>query len=480
LLARASAAESTDDRDAVAATGNSKSAAKDQRVAARPASRKKTASDDEPQSRESEKAIASGQSKSSGAALKHHDGISDTSNDNAGEEDASTPSGQLTTVAVSAVTAEKRSIEPRATVTFADGVQEAVLADVALKGATHGPGKKGAPPQSGDEAPGPASAKDALSGIVESAVDDLVEESSDASILPGKSGTAAAPAGAPMVKSASWVAAAAALREALQKSALSTPDSQARSQPASTAATGAQDVTSSGPAVDMSVAGSVVPPAPSRSQREANAAQAQPTDSAGTFGDSAAATVAAALTMGARQESSGSHSDLGNDSTQGYKAPVKNSTVLSTYAAPAAFARALESAAPEATAALPQPFSASHLSTVGPQLVKGLQMQVTAGGGDMRLTLTPEHLGTVSIEVRVEHDRVKATLMADTAAVRQWIATHQDDLRERLDAAGLKLDDLVVKEDGRQDRQQPQDDRPAPRKRRASRGDAEQQFEVIA
>jgi flagellar hook-length control protein FliK len=130
---------------------------------------------------------------------------------------------------------------------------------------------------------------------------------------------------------------------------------------------------------------------------------------------------------------------------------------------------------------MPPAFTSADLASVGPQIVKGLQLQVTAKGGDMRLTLNPEHLGTVSIEVRVEHDRVRATLTADTPAVRQWITAHQDDLRQSLTAAGLTLEDLVVREDGQQKKPPAEDERDTPpRKRRNDAAGKDQRaFEVI-
>jgi flagellar hook-length control protein FliK len=282
------------------------------------------------------------------------------------------------------------------------------------------------------------------------------------------------------VKSASWIAAASALRQALQKSALSEPE-HAASQQGSTAAA-KQNAESAGAEARSSLAAGALLPNVRSALAEAKAADlANPNAGDMSLEEAAIASLATASTSSARQQSAGSHQDFGDGSAGTYKAPLKSGAPTLVLSAPEAFARALEPAAPQATAGLPPSFSSSHLSTVGPQIVKGLQMQVTAGGGDMRLTLSPEHLGTVSIDVRVVHDRVTATLMADSPAVRQWISTHQDDLRQRLDAAGLKLDDLVVKEDGRREGQEPQGERQAPEKRRTPRGAGTQPvFEVVA
>ena len=133
-----------------------------------------------------------------------------------------------------------------------------------------------------------------------------------------------------------------------------------------------------------------------------------------------------------------------------------------------------------------EPTFAAYAATVdrpsapdlGPQIIKGLQLQLTAGGGDMKLTLTPEHLGEVTIQVKVSGEHVTATLASEKPEVRQWIANHQDDLRRGLTGLGLTLDEVVVKDEVRKDEQrQPAHDRPRrqPRERDAD----EKAFEVV-
>jgi flagellar hook-length control protein FliK len=278
------------------------------------------------------------------------------------------------------------------------------------------------------------------------------------------------------VKSSSWAAAANALREALQKSTMTTPPNASTPQQShvETASTSPSAAAPLAPAVTS------LPLTSNRAPRaDASRGEVGDTNEGAERPGVAVAAMAMALGTAARHQSASSHSDPGNEPGANYKAPLKHVATGPAFTASAAFTRALESTTPAAPP-LPPSFTSANLSTVGPQLVKGLQLQVTAGGGDMRLTLTPEHLGTVSIEVRVEHDRVRATLTADTPAVRQWIATHQEDLRQRLDAAGLTLEDLVVNEDASQGRQEQPDDRQAtPQKRRAPQSDSERAFEVV-
>jgi len=129
--------------------------------------------------------------------------------------------------------------------------------------------------------------------------------------------------------------------------------------------------------------------------------------------------------------------------------------------------------------ALPPSFFTPELGTVVPQIVRSLQMQVTAGGGDMKLTLTPEHLGTVTIELRVEQQRVTATLGADTPAVRGWIAAHEQDLKAGLADLGLQLDELVVRDDDTREREEHDGGRPAPKRGRRVKSE-DSVFEIEA
>jgi flagellar hook-length control protein FliK len=97
----------------------------------------------------------------------------------------------------------------------------------------------------------------------------------------------------------------------------------------------------------------------------------------------------------------------------------------------------------------------------------------------MTLTLTPEHLGTVTIELRVDRQRVSASLGADTAAVRGWIAAHEQDLKAGLADLGLELDQFVVRDEDARDRKEQADGQPTPQRRK--RGNSEDPvFEVKA
>jgi flagellar hook-length control protein FliK len=157
-------------------------------------------------------------------------------------------------------------------------------------------------------------------------------------------------------------------------------------------------------------------------------------------------------------------------------ADLRNASLPASMAFPGQppFAAALEQAAPLGP---PPSFSSQVLHSVGPQVVRGLQVQIAAGGGDMTLTLNPEHLGTVTIEVKVDQQRVVATLTSDTPAVRGWMAAHEQDLKSGLADVGLSLDELVVREDDR--RQGDPREQAQPERRRKAKADEDATFEVL-
>ena len=97
----------------------------------------------------------------------------------------------------------------------------------------------------------------------------------------------------------------------------------------------------------------------------------------------------------------------------------------------------------------------------------------------MTLTLTPEHLGTVTIELRVDQQRVSASLGADTPAVRGWIAAHEQDLKAGLADLGLQLDEFVVRDEDARERKDQADGQPTPQRRKREKSE-ESVFEVQA
>jgi len=106
---------------------------------------------------------------------------------------------------------------------------------------------------------------------------------------------------------------------------------------------------------------------------------------------------------------------------------------------------------------------------VSDQLIQSLRMQFRNGIGEAVLHLRPEHLGPVTVSLRVEAGQVSATVQAELPAVRQWLESQEAALREGLAQQGLDLGRLVVTPDGRQaGKGTPEDGRP-PRPRHPRR-----------
>lgn len=117
------------------------------------------------------------------------------------------------------------------------------------------------------------------------------------------------------------------------------------------------------------------------------------------------------------------------------------------------------------------------------QLVQSLRVQFRDGVGEAVLRLKPEHLGSISIAVRVENGGIRATVQAEAPAVRQWLESQQESLRSGLAEHGLRLERFVVNPDGRRESaaQEHGEERSPHRRqpRQASRSD-EPVFEVVA
>jgi len=114
------------------------------------------------------------------------------------------------------------------------------------------------------------------------------------------------------------------------------------------------------------------------------------------------------------------------------------------------------------------------------QIVQSMRMQFRDGIGEAVLRLKPEHLGSVSISLRVENGGLKANVQADIPAVRQWLESQQDTLRSALAEHNLRLDQFDVEPDAQRQQADDQRQREQSRKRQAQKREAEQPvFEVV-
>lgn len=109
-------------------------------------------------------------------------------------------------------------------------------------------------------------------------------------------------------------------------------------------------------------------------------------------------------------------------------------------------------AAPEAAASTPD---AENVQ----KLIQTMRVAARSGGWEATVRLKPEHLGEVSISLRVDGSNVSAMVQAEASGVRQWLRAQEDVVRSGLAEQGLQLDRFVVDRDGRQHGQQPEQQR---------------------
>jgi flagellar hook-length control protein FliK len=154
------------------------------------------------------------------------------------------------------------------------------------------------------------------------------------------------------------------------------------------------------------------------------------------------------------------------------------------FAATAAGASTLP-AGPSAAATTTTPLAAAAGEQVLQQLVSSIKMQWKDGIGEAKLHLRPDALGAVSVSLRVEAGAVTAVVRAESAQVQHWVLQHQQTLRQQMEAAGLRLDELVVSPDDQ--RQQARDESSPDPQHRRSRGQTranaredEPRFELLA
>lgn len=147
---------------------------------------------------------------------------------------------------------------------------------------------------------------------------------------------------------------------------------------------------------------------------------------------------------------------------------------------------------PDALPVLQMPVTAAPAVTLPPavgeqvtsQIVSSLKMQWKDGIGEAKLHLRPDALGQVSVTLRVEQGAVTAVVKAESAQVQEWVLQHQQTLRQQLQDAGLRLDELTVNPDGeqaQQGRQESPDEERDQRSRRQSapRPDEGHRFEQL-
>jgi flagellar hook-length control protein FliK len=116
-------------------------------------------------------------------------------------------------------------------------------------------------------------------------------------------------------------------------------------------------------------------------------------------------------------------------------------------AAPALLSPQLAEVAPTTTASATTASSPLAPDTAD-RIVQSMRLQYQRGGGDAVLQIRPEHLGPVTISLRVENGVVSAVVSAEHPATAEWLQSNQQSLKESLQQSGLQLERFVVQRDG--------------------------------
>jgi flagellar hook-length control protein FliK len=155
--------------------------------------------------------------------------------------------------------------------------------------------------------------------------------------------------------------------------------------------------------------------------------------------------------------------------------------------APAAVVAASAAPAPAAAAvttpiAAAAPAPTTSADTPGPEnvgrLVQAMRVIARPGAWEANVRLNPEHLGEVSIAVRVERNTVSAVVNAEAVGVRQWLESQEQAVRNGMAEHGLQLDRFIVQRDGQRRDAEPQQQesrRQAPRRQAAPT----ERFEIV-
>jgi flagellar hook-length control protein FliK len=90
------------------------------------------------------------------------------------------------------------------------------------------------------------------------------------------------------------------------------------------------------------------------------------------------------------------------------------------------------------------------------RMVQTLRVMVKDRVSEATVRLRPEHLGEVSIDIRVDGRTVTAIIRAESAVVREWLQLQEDAVRNGLSQQGLHLERLIVQRDGKRERREQQ------------------------
>ena len=77
-------------------------------------------------------------------------------------------------------------------------------------------------------------------------------------------------------------------------------------------------------------------------------------------------------------------------------------------------------------------------------IINNAQMLAAKGGGEMRMTLKPDHLGEIQLKVAMEGNRVNVQMTAERGEVKKLIEQNVHELRHGLATHNLSMEKLDV------------------------------------
>lgn len=78
------------------------------------------------------------------------------------------------------------------------------------------------------------------------------------------------------------------------------------------------------------------------------------------------------------------------------------------------------------------------------QIVEHAKVVVNNGGGEMEISLKPEHLGKLQLKVTVENEVVTAKFIAESQQVKEIIESNLGQLKQNLRENGIQVDSIMV------------------------------------
>jgi flagellar hook-length control protein FliK len=134
----------------------------------------------------------------------------------------------------------------------------------------------------------------------------------------------------------------------------------------------------------------------------------------------------------------------------------------------------LDASARPAPSSSPSPTPLERLRDMaGSELVRASQLVLKDGGGEIRLVLKPESLGSVRVRMNVVDNNIEGRIIVDSAAVKHVMDGSVDALRRALTAEGFQMGSLQVSvggQDAQADQRRRQEQAPSEVRRITAQG----------